>query len=265
MVWGDTVPVTSGRYHRVAGPPPEAVPLPTPLVERPVDAGDGAGRGSLVLVHGGFWRARWDRDHARPQARALAALGWHVALPEYRRAGMPGGGWPGSRDDVVEQVAALLAPDSPLPPGPVALVGHSAGGHLALLAAHALAARAPDRLLGVVVLAGVADLRLADDLRLGAGAVRELFGGLGSDLPRPVPPDSDPVRLGRLRLPVHLVHGTADRDVPESVSRSYATAVGLDPRHLHVLDGVGHLDLITPGTSGFDAVTAVLRALPWPA
>ena len=47
----------------------------------------------VVLVHGGFWKERYDRTHTRAQARALTAGGYVVVTPEYRRVG-GGGGWP---------------------------------------------------------------------------------------------------------------------------------------------------------------------------
>ena len=47
----------------------------------------------VVLIHGGFWKAEWDRRPTRPFARALADAGCLVATPEYRRVGI-GGGWP---------------------------------------------------------------------------------------------------------------------------------------------------------------------------
>jgi acetyl esterase/lipase len=55
---------------------------------------------TVLLLHGGFWRHEWDRVHLRPMAAALAASGYVVATPEYRRTGAPGGGWPGTFDDV---------------------------------------------------------------------------------------------------------------------------------------------------------------------
>ena len=71
----------------------------------------------IVFLHGGFWRAAYDRKHAGPLAEALAAAGFAVCLPEYRRVGQDGGGWPGTFDDVRAAVARL--------PG---LVGGAAGG-----------------------------------------------------------------------------------------------------------------------------------------
>ena len=82
----------------------------------PPASGTPAARGTVVVVHGGFWRAQYDREHALPEARAFAAAGNHVVLAEYRRVGMPGGGVPGTLDDVRDLVASVASqPDLPKP------------------------------------------------------------------------------------------------------------------------------------------------------
>jgi len=63
---------------------------------------------TVVVVHGGFWRERFDRSHAGCQAQAFADAGYPVAVLEYRRTGMPGGSWPGTAEDVAAGVAAVL-------------------------------------------------------------------------------------------------------------------------------------------------------------
>ena len=68
---------------------------------------------TVVVVHGGFWRERFDRSHAGCQAQAFADAGYPVAVLEYRRTGMPGGGWPGTAEDVAAGVAAVLADPGP--------------------------------------------------------------------------------------------------------------------------------------------------------
>ena len=91
------------------------------------------GRAALVvLLHGGFWRSEYDRTHVRPMADGLVAAGYAVATPEYSRTGA-GGGWPSTFDDVGLAVRTLpdIVGDS-VDIGDVVLVGHSAGGPLAL-------------------------------------------------------------------------------------------------------------------------------------
>ena len=134
--------------------------------------------GLIVMLHGGFWREEYDRTHTGPMTSALAAAGYVVATPEFRRTG-GGGGWPGTFDDVAAALDAapgLLAPYSSSPP---VLVGNSAGGHLALWAATRLGARARS----VVSLAGCADLALCSRLGLDDGAMSftARFAAVGSE------------------------------------------------------------------------------------
>jgi acetyl esterase/lipase len=97
----------------------------------------------VIFLHGGFWRAAYDRTHTGPLAEALAGAGFAVSTPEYRRTGQRGGGWPGTFDDVAAAVDALpelVAAAAAAAGGSadlrrVVLAGHSAGGHLALWAA----------------------------------------------------------------------------------------------------------------------------------
>ena len=91
--------------------------------------------------------------------------GWRVVIPEYRRIGS-GGGWPATSDDVGAALAAVEEQDDG--GGPLVLVGHSAGGHLALVHSGAAAA--------VVALAPVTDLVRGYAEGIGSGAVSELMG-----------------------------------------------------------------------------------------
>ncbi|QHC71514.1 alpha/beta fold hydrolase [Rathayibacter sp. VKM Ac-2801] len=208
-------------------------------------AGDAA-RGPVVLVHGGFWRARWDRMHARPLAAALADRGHDVLLPEYRRVGDEGGGWPGTGEDVLAVVEALpaLLPGS----GPATLVGHSAGGHLAVWSQ---SAHPSPGVRAVVVLAGVLDLTAASAARLSDDAVGELLGGDHTLLA-----EADPARLPPPPQPTTLIHGALDDTVPVEYSRRYSA------RHrsvnLHELADAGHLDLVDPTGPAFTALLAAL-------
>ena len=210
----------------------------------------GAARGVLVLVHGGFWKAEYDRRPTRPMAAALATEGWVVASPEYRRV-RAGGGWPVTGDDVrraVERLPELLS-GLDLPTGPVSVAGHSAGGHLALwLATCGL------ELSRVVGLAPVCDLGEAIRLDLGGGATEALLQGRD-------PAEADPMVLlaDRPDVPVRIVHGRDDEDVPVSLSR------GLVRRHRWVelveVD-CGHFEVIEPGSVAWPAVLAALSRGP---
>ncbi|MEU7136710.1 alpha/beta hydrolase [Streptomyces sp. NPDC046261] len=192
----------------------------------------------VTLLHGGFWRETYDRHHLAPLAAALAGRGAHVVLAEYRRVGA-GGGWPRTFDDVVR---ALEAGGSACPARRHVLVGHSAGGHLALWAAASPRA-ARVRVDHVVAVAPVADLARARALRLSAGAVAELVGPAEEAL-------ADPLRLPPPRVPVSLLHGTRDEDVPVALSRAYARTAGEAGAAvtLELLEGADHFAPVTPGT-----------------
>ncbi|MGD8200385.1 alpha/beta hydrolase family protein [Ornithinimicrobium sp. W1679] len=213
-------------------------------------------RGLVVLVHGGFWRAEWDRAHLRPLAHALAEQGYAVALPEYVRSGMPGGGWPGTSADLLTALAAVRAQHDP--GVPVVLVGHSAGGHLAVWLLHQPAARGVS---GAVSLAGVLDLRLAAALDLDDGAVQDLLGGGPEQVPGRYAV-ADPASLGRTPYPVVVVHGEDDAQVPTEVSLSWWAAAGTEGRDdLVELPGVDHFALVDPEASTFPVLTSAVNRL----
>jgi acetyl esterase/lipase len=92
----------------------------------------------VCLLHGGFWRMPFGRDEFSPVAIDLATRGFAVWNIEYRRLGVPGGGWPGTLQDVaaaIDHLAALAAGGTALDLDQVTVVGHSAGGQLALWSA----------------------------------------------------------------------------------------------------------------------------------
>jgi pimeloyl-ACP methyl ester carboxylesterase len=141
----------------------------------------------VVVLHGGFWRARYGIELARPLAADLAARGWAAVAVEYRRVGA-GGGWPATLEDVAAALDALADLDADLGAhldlGDVTVVGHSAGGHLAAWAAgrSRLPPGAPGAgprvpVTAAVLQAGVLDLTVAVDADLGAGATVEFLGG----------------------------------------------------------------------------------------
>lgn len=205
-----------------------------------------AARGWVVLVHGGFWRARWDRTHLRPLAAALAADGYAVALVEYARTGMEGGGWDGTFRDAAAALAAVRREAAP--GAPVVLVGHSAGGHLAVWLLHQPEGRG---VRGAVSLAGCLDLTMVAELGLDDGAAVELVGGEPATC-RGRYDVADPARLGPAPTPVVVVHGSEDEAVPLEVTRSWWRSCARTGRdRLVVLEGVSHFPLIDPGGTAY--------------
>ncbi|WP_210407848.1 S9 family peptidase [Allokutzneria sp. NRRL B-24872] len=203
-----------------------------------------------VVIHGGFWRAEYDRVHARPMCVALREAGYLVCAPEYRRTGAEGG-WPATFDDTgawLEALPELVGPRADT--SRVALIGHSAGGHLALWAA----TRAEVR--GVVSLAGVCDLELASRRRLDNDAVGVLLGGTPESVPDRYEV-ADPMRLTPTEVRTVLLHGDADDIVPVEASRTYAAQAG-PLCELRELPGTGHFAVIDPLSTAWPEV---LRAL----
>ena len=205
------------------------------------DATRSASRPLVLLIHGGFWRPAYDRAHTGPMAAAIAAAGWTVASVEYRRI-------PGNPDATFEDIKLALAGLRRRVAnhnGSVLLVGHSAGGHLALWAA---SIPEDHGLRGVVALAPAADLQRVDELHLSNDAVREFLGTEPAKRP-----DADPAQL-RPAVPVTLVHGEEDTTVPVGVTESYA-AKHPEARVLRIAT-CGHYALIDPVSAAWPRVIA---------
>ena len=186
------------------------------------------GERDVILLHGGFWRPDWTRSTTRALAVDLAVRGWASWNVEYRRSGV---------EDTLADVAAALERC-----GPGTVIGHSAGGHLALWAG------ATGRAARVVSLAGVTDLARAAREGIGANAAVDFAG----DEP---PARADPMRLLPLSVPTLLVHGSEDDRVPVDYSRAFAAASGSD---LLELPGVGHFDVIDPRSRAWAGVVSRL-------
>ncbi len=227
----------------------------------------------VILIHGGYWRARYDLTLMDGLAKDLAERGYAAWNIEYRRVGEEGGGWPGTFLDVASAADSLreLVINYPLDIGRVVAIGHSAGGHLAFwLAARQripadsaispLAnAQKPLALHGVISQAGVLDLETAWRLHLSNDAVVGLLGA-----PFPGVPERYKAASPAARLPLGvsqvLLHGTEDAHVPIEISRNYTRAAlaAQDPVEYIELDGMDHFELIDPHSSAW---TTTIEAL----
>jgi len=201
---------------------------------------------------------------------ALTRLGVATWSLEYRRIGNAGGGWPGTFADVARGTDHLrvLARAYPLDLKRVIVVGHSAGGELAMWLAgrdhlpkdSPLYMYDPLRLEGVVSLAGITDLR---KYRPNCGdAVVKLLGGSPQEVPQRYQQTS-PLELLPLGVSQWLIHGVLDEIVPVSQSRDYKVAAGSrgDDVKLTIVAGAGHFDLIAPESSAWPAVEEAVRSL----
>jgi acetyl esterase/lipase len=217
----------------------------------------GAARaGTVVIVHGGFWRAHYDLSLGRPLATDLAGRGYPCWNLEYRRVGA-GGGWPATLDDVAAGIDHLAELD--VETSTVIAVGHSAGGHLAAWAAGRSRPHVP--LTAVVSQAGVLDLRTAARTGVGGRAVPDLLGGMPDDVPERYRA-ADPIEQLPVPAPVLCVHARGDENVPYAQSSAYvaaATAAGGTAR-LHEVDG-DHFTLIDVHSAAWQVVRDALPDL----
>jgi acetyl esterase/lipase len=219
-----------GRTHRYGADRSQCADLYLPGAGRAPEKGE-ARHPVMVLIHGGSWRKRYGRIVMRGLAGDLRRRGWAVWNIEYRRIGN-GGGWPQTFEDVAAAIDHLSSVTAPLDLSRVSMLGHSAGGHLALWAAgrEKLPPSAPGGIEGeprvrfqrVISQAGVCDLQGAyADWR--GGAVRALMGGSPEELSARYAV-ADPLAAVPLELPVLLVHGVLDETVSVRLSRNYAAA-----------------------------------------
>lgn len=239
------------RTIRYGDHPDQLIDLRLPAVGQPP-------RPLVAVIHGGFWRAAYDRTHTGPLAADLAARGYPVAQLEYRRTGQPGGGWPGTFDDIAAAMSMLSDGDWQAPGGdsalPPVVLGHSAGGHLALW----WAGQPGARVRAVVALAPVVDLAAAHRLNLGDGAVAALLGGPPQAWPQryeaaePAPPPPGTA--------VTVVHGDQDQQVPVAFSRRWVAAARARGHSVNLVDlpGVEHFGLIDPRSEAWLSVTKAI-------
>jgi acetyl esterase/lipase len=224
-----------------------------------------AAKGTVVIVHGGFWRAQYGLDLGRPLAADLVTRGYTCWNIEYRRVGN-GGGWPATLDDVGAAIDRLAALD--VDTGRVVAIGHSAGGHLvtwaacrAGLPAGAPGARPEVVVTAVVAQAGVLDLGTAQRTGVGGTAVSDLLGGTPSQVPERYRA-ADPIEQVPLPVPVLCVHASADDTVPIAQSRAYVAAARAKGAAVELREMPGdHFTVIDPTQPAWQMVRGALPAL----
>jgi acetyl esterase/lipase len=232
-------PMEARRPFRYGALPSQYVQAWLPHADPPYPA--------AVLIHGGWWRARHDLHLMDELCADLASRGWLAWNVEFRRIEGDGGGWPATLDDVRAAIRCLAGSGLPVAPAPPVGIGHSAGGHLALLAATG------EALAGVVALAPITDVARSAAEGLGEGAPAAFLGQeAGPDAYEPASP-LHRLPLGHRQL---LVHGDEDVRVPVEHSRAYVAAARAagDPVEYVEIAGGDHFCVIDPAHSSWGRV-----------
>ncbi len=218
----------------------------------------------VIMIHGGCWEAATASldimDWAAADLRDRGYVVWNI---EYRRIDQPGGGWPGTYDDVRTAVdyayqhgETRMGADL----SRIVILGHSAGGHLALWSAITTISGAK----GVIGLGAIADLERDTNTRCGVDGLPKMTGQLGAARPD-VYADTSPGHMDVPDMPVVLITGQADTTVPPSIANRYADY--LQKRSSHSSDITvltppgGHVEEIAPGTEAWTAVVAAIARL----
>lgn len=217
----------------------------------------------MVLIHGGCWLAEYDLSHIRKLAAAFTAEGIATWTIEYRRVGDPGGGWPGTFDDVANGADHLaeLAGQFRLDLDRVLVAGHSAGGHLAIWLGNR-PEQWPQRVqpLSVLALAPAADLVYLHREKVCADVVDGLMGGTPQQYPQRYQLASGTARLP-LPIPQYIVIGAHDESWAPVGHRYVESAVQKGPSPtVIVAPESGHFEMIDPDSSTWPLVLKAARS-----
>jgi acetyl esterase/lipase len=229
-----------------------------------------------ILIHGGCWKAEYStlRDLA-PMADMLKAKGiatWNI---EYRRLPQAGSGWPGTYLDVGWGVDYLrsIAVQNHLDLTRVIVVGHSAGGHLAMwVAARSRLPKSsliyvsdPLPIRGVIDLAGIVDMEAfipAEQQLCGGTVVEQMLGGKPAEVPEHYAQASANKMLP-LGVPQIIIWGRRDQFNPISLFEKYTQTAehAGDPARLVSLPDVGHFEIASPFSATWPTVEGEILSL----
>lgn len=226
---------------------------------------------TVILIHGGCWLAEYDVTHIGKLAAALTGLGYATWTLEYRRVGNPGGGWPGTLEDVARGADHLrvVARQHPIDLDRVVAAGHSAGGHLALWLAgrHGIPRDAelydphPIALNGVLALAPAPDLQFLHAEGICGDVVDALMGGAPAEHPERYRQGSV-VSLVPLDVPQRIVLGEQDTSWTPVGLRYFEAArnAGDAVKRIDAAES-GHFEMIDPDSTTWPLVRRALGEL----
>ena len=210
---------------------------------------------ALIFIHGGCWLNAYGYEHAKGMYHALAELGMGVYVTEYRRVGDEGGGWPGSLDDVTQAIStALKRIENEGRYTNIYIAGHSAGGHLALLAAQRLSSSSLNlsranikRIIGLAAITDIQSYAMGHNSCQSATA--KFMNGMPEDVPTAYQRATPRPTHGS--LPITLLQGDADSIVPAR----HAVLSGTNQK---IIKNGGHFDWLHPESTSFDALLEVI-------
>lgn len=225
----------------------------------------------VVFIHGGCWLSSFNLDHVSQVSADLVKAGFAVWTPEYRRVGNDGGAWTGTFDDAGAFMDHLrtMERDYPIDLNKVIVMGHSAGGHLALWVAcrknlptdSPIYTENPLPVDGVIALAPITDLAAYDEVKNScSSAVIGLMGGSITEVPERYEVAS-PINQLPLNVPTYLVHGSIDNIVPINQSTNYVTVAKTanDNAEVVTIEGAGHFDMVSPFSVAWGEIRKTLK------
>jgi acetyl esterase/lipase len=216
-------------------------------------------RGTVALIHGGYWRGEFTRELMAPMAADLSGRGWTVANIEYRRVDA-GGGWPLPEDDAIAALTELSGRvRAGELPAPLLAIGHSVGAQLALLAADGEPGdeSVPD---GILALCPVTDVVTTLSDGLGEHAADALLAGHAD--PLGAAREASPLHRTRIGCPVIVIHGRDDARVPFAHSAAFVeTARAYADVTLLPVDHLDHREAIDPTAAHWPVAVAAIETL----
>lgn len=204
---------------------------------------------NVVFVHGGCWLSAYDIAHSRAVTGAIRDEGFEVFSIEYRRAGDPDGGWPNSLTDINSAVT-YLSEQGYIEPQNTVIMGHSAGGHLAILSGIAK----PKQFNGIVGLAAITDIK---KYAKGSNGCQRATTSFMQGTPEEKPQAYQEANPVDNEIPINTWLMYADRDT--IVPDTHASAVKQERRVL--IKGGGHFDFVHPNTVAFEQMMLLLNTL----